>query len=82
MIPKCKGSKPPHTRFASLLYKGRVRIEQAVRKLKRFSRIGLRCEKTRGNTASFTAPSQPSCPVKSARMAWSFSKSSVIERMV
>ena len=55
VIPKRKGSKTPHKRFVSILYKGRARIEQAVGKLKRFKRIALRCEKTKRNFASFTA---------------------------
>lgn len=55
VIPKRKGTRTPHKRFASLLYKGRARIEQAVGKLKRFKRIALRCEKTKRNFASFTA---------------------------
>jgi hypothetical protein len=32
--------------FPKTLYKARARIEQAVRKLKRFKRIALRFEKT------------------------------------
>lgn len=55
VIPKRKGSKTPDKSFASLLYKGRARIEQAVGKLKRFKRIALRCEKTKRNFASFIA---------------------------
>lgn len=35
--------------------KGRARIEQAIRKLKRFKRVALRCEKTKRNFASFVA---------------------------
>ncbi len=41
--------------FAKALYKARVRIEQAVGKLKRFRRIALRCEKTPQNYGSFVA---------------------------
>ena len=41
--------------FATILYRARARIEQAVGKLKRFKRIALRCEKTARNYASFVA---------------------------
>jgi transposase len=41
--------------FPKILYKARVRIEQAVGKLKRFKRIALRCEKTARNYGSFVA---------------------------
>ena len=37
------------------LYKARARIEQAVGKLKRFTHIALRCEKTAQNYGSFVA---------------------------
>jgi len=69
VIPKRKGSKTPHKRFANRLYKGRARIEQAVGKLKRFKRIALRCEKTKRNFASFTALAATFILVKSVHTA-------------
>lgn len=41
--------------FPKALYKARARIEQAIGKLKRFTRIALRCEKTAQNCGSFVA---------------------------
>ncbi len=55
VIPYRKNIKNRPKRFASALYRGRARIEQAVGKLKRFKRIALRCEKTATNFSSFVA---------------------------
>jgi transposase len=55
--------------FATALYKGRARIEQAVGKLKRFKRIALRCEKTKRNFAAFVALAAAFLLVKSVHTA-------------
>lgn len=55
VIPHKANEKQKPRFFASTIYKGRARIEQAVGKLKRFKRVALRCEKTKRNFASIIA---------------------------
>lgn len=55
--------------FPKLLYKGRVRIEQTIGKLKRFKRLALRCGKTVQNFASFVAFVRALILVKSVHRA-------------
>ena len=55
VIPYRNTAKDLPKFFATALYRGRARIEQAVGKLKRFKRVALRCEKTAQNYASFVA---------------------------
>lgn len=55
MIPYRPNTKDVPVFVSNVLYKGRVRIEQAVGKLKRFKRIALRCEKIARNYGSFVA---------------------------
>lgn len=46
VIPRRENSKQRGRFFPKRLYKLRVRIEQAIGKLKRFKRVAMRCEKT------------------------------------
>jgi len=55
VIPPKRTSSTPQKHFPKALYHARVRIEQAVGKLKRFKRVALRCEKTAQNYRSITA---------------------------
>jgi transposase len=69
VIPYRKKSKDIPRFFATKLYKGRARIEQAFGKLKRFKRIALRCEKTERNYSSFVSFACAMILVKSVHMA-------------
>ncbi len=69
VIPYRKNIKNRPKRFASALYRGRARIEQAVGKLKRFKRIALRCEKTATNFSSFVALAAAFILIKSVHRA-------------
>jgi transposase len=69
VIPHKSNEKTKPTRFATALYRGRARIEQAVGKLKRFKRVALRCEKTRRNFASFVALAAGFILIKSVHTA-------------
>lgn len=55
VIPYRKRSKDVPRFFATELYKGRARIEQAFAKLKRFKRVAFRCEKTERNYSSLVS---------------------------
>ena len=55
VIPYRSNSKHIPKRFAKALYRGRDRIEQMIGKLKKFTRIALRCEKTARNFRAFVA---------------------------
>jgi hypothetical protein len=50
-----KSAKNRPAFFPKALYRARARIEQLVGKLKRFKRLGLRCEKTVQNYGSLVA---------------------------
>ncbi|WP_367944745.1 transposase [Aquamicrobium sp.] len=52
VIPHKANEKNTSTFFAKSLYKARARIEQGFRRLKRFKRVTLRCEKTARNFRS------------------------------
>ncbi|WP_277022767.1 transposase, partial [Paracoccus hibiscisoli] len=68
VIPHKANEKKPRF-FATSLYKGRARIEQAVGKIKRFKRIALRCEKTKRNFLSIVALAAGFILVKSVHTA-------------
>jgi transposase len=68
-IPYQANAAERPTFFPEALYKGSVRIEQAVGKLKRFKRIALRCEKTAQNYGSFVALACAFILVKSVHLA-------------
>lgn len=55
VIPYRKNTKDIPRFFATKLYKGRARIEQAFGKLKRFKRVAFRCEKTEKNFSSLVS---------------------------
>ena len=69
VIPCRKNTKAVPKIFATALYRGRARIEQAVGKLKRFKRVALRCEKTRRNFGSFVALAAAFILIKSVHSA-------------
>lgn len=69
VIPYRSNRKAIPARFATALYRGRARIEQAVGKLKRFKRIALRCEKTARNSRSFVALAAALILIKSVHTA-------------
>jgi transposase len=69
VIPYRKNTKDIPRFFATKLYKGRARIEQAFGKLKRFKRIAFRCEKTEKNYGSFVSFACAMILVKSVHTA-------------
>ena len=69
VIPYRKNRKDIPERFASALYRGRARVEQAIGKLKRFKRIALRCEKTARNFRAFIAIAAAFILIKSVHTA-------------
>jgi transposase len=69
VIPYRSNAKNRPQYFPKTLYKARARIEQAVSKLKRFTRIALRREKTARNFASLTAPARGFILIKSVHTA-------------
>lgn len=64
VIPHKSNEKGQPKHFASGLYKGRSRIEQAFGRLKRFKRVALRCEKTALNYMSILSWSAGLCLLK------------------
>lgn len=69
VIPRKANEKGKPGFFAKAIYKGRVRIEQAVGKLKHFKHVALRCEKTKRNFASIVALTAAFVLVKSVHTA-------------
>lgn len=69
MIPYQSNAKNRPTVFSRVLDKGRVRIEEAVGKLKRFKRVALRYDETAESCSALVAFACGLVSAKSVRTA-------------